>query len=248
MIKETKNYEMFKIHSSNRKINPMNLKKIISSIQAKNMLEYRPLLIDAKNYIIDGQHRLEAAKSLGLSVFYQVEENAQTEDMFLLNANMRKWYPEDYLHYYCGEGNPDYIQFREFMKKNSLSISVALRLLLKFSKKQDNRALSEFNSGNFKFVDPAKKHEAEEVLTKSQEVVRYLAIKLPVPHSWFTSGKFMTALMDFFIIYPVDFDEFMKKLPYKMDIMHPCGKREQYVRLFVEIYNYKNRDKLVLEE
>ena len=34
-------------------------------------------------YVIDGQHRLEAAKNLGVAIYYQINKNSKDEDIVL---------------------------------------------------------------------------------------------------------------------------------------------------------------------
>lgn len=71
-MKETKDYNIFKKHPNNREIFHANLEKIKRSIQIKNLLEYRPIIVDKKMQVIDGQHRLEAARQLGVPIYYQM--------------------------------------------------------------------------------------------------------------------------------------------------------------------------------
>jgi len=73
---KTKDYSIFKKHESNRGIDQNNLKKIVNSIKAEDLLAFRPILVDAQMRVIDGQHRLEAARLLDLDVYYQRKEEA----------------------------------------------------------------------------------------------------------------------------------------------------------------------------
>ena len=89
MIKETSDYDIFKKHVHNRPLVEGNILKILKSIQFKNLLKYRPILIDKDYRVIDGQHRLEAAKRLCISVFYEMKTDVEHVDIKLLNDNQK---------------------------------------------------------------------------------------------------------------------------------------------------------------
>ena len=122
MILETSDYSIFQKHSSNRNIDKSNLNKIINSIKARNLLYLRPIIVNKNFEIIDGQHRLEAAKYLELPVFYQIQPEAVDEDIILLNDNMKRWTIDDYLNYYLSKGNIEYTKLNEFIKKYTPAI------------------------------------------------------------------------------------------------------------------------------
>ncbi len=116
-IQSTKDYDMFKKHENNRDIDSGNLRRIMASIQTQNMLEFRPILVDSKMRIIDGQHRLEAAKKLDVEVFYQINEESSHEDIALLNSAQKRWYTQDYMNYYASLGKSAYAKLLDYSKK-----------------------------------------------------------------------------------------------------------------------------------
>ena len=100
MTIETSDYSIFKKHESNRVINELALRKLINSIKSKNMLELRPILVDSQMRVIDGQHRLEAAKALRVPIFYLMKKESESLDIILLNTQKR-WSIEDYLNFFA---------------------------------------------------------------------------------------------------------------------------------------------------
>lgn len=90
MVQSTNDYTMFQKCKSNRELDPGNIKRIKSSILAKNLLHLRPILVSKNFEIIDGQHRLEAARLLKVPIFYQIHEESDFEDVILLNANQKR--------------------------------------------------------------------------------------------------------------------------------------------------------------
>jgi hypothetical protein len=76
---KTSDHGIFKKCPTNRPIDPTNLRHIKASLMINNMLEFRPIMVNKNMEVIDGQHRLEAAKELGLEVFYQINESTHSE-------------------------------------------------------------------------------------------------------------------------------------------------------------------------
>ncbi|MEK6878376.1 MAG: ParB/Srx family N-terminal domain-containing protein, partial [Nanoarchaeota archaeon] len=71
-IEKTTDYKMFKKLKGNRNIYKPHLNGLIQSIQEENLLQYNPITINSDMEIVDGQHRLEAAKILKLDIYYLV--------------------------------------------------------------------------------------------------------------------------------------------------------------------------------
>ena len=55
-IRETNDYEIFKILKGNRDINQNHVNKLVQSITEKDLRI--PIVVDNNMYVMDGQHRL----------------------------------------------------------------------------------------------------------------------------------------------------------------------------------------------
>ena len=84
---KTKNYEMFEYMDSNRKINAGLVERLVKSIKEIGYIESRPIIVNEDMVVIDGQHRLEACKRLGIPVIYQVSNVDMSKAMIALNTN-----------------------------------------------------------------------------------------------------------------------------------------------------------------
>jgi len=147
MIHKTTEYKIFKKNQCNREINTPNLIKIKNSIVAKNLLYLRPIIVNKNMEIMDGQHRLEAARILELPIFYQVNEEIETEDIVLLNDNQRGWKLDDYTNFYANQNNIEYIKLQEYSKQNKLPIQFIVKILAN----SHGKAFMRFRRGEFKF-------------------------------------------------------------------------------------------------
>lgn len=249
MIQKTKNYEMFLKHPNNRPIDRLNLDKITRSIKIRNLLSFRPILVNEKMEVIDGQHRLEAAKSLDLEIHYEVQENLKTHDIILLNDNSKGWSRADYLNYFCQEGFEDYLKLKSFMDRNKINLAMALAVLGHDTGniKYKERPSSIFKNGRYKFASKEDETIATEGLEKTDEAIAFVYPKMTGYKTFLLGTHFRKAIHKFVCMKEVDFSVFMDKIARRIDIIRACASISQYIDLFKKIYNYNNRNPLSIE-
>lgn len=126
-IYSTSNYSKFKYLDGNRKINKNHKKRLIISMGKRNLKV--PIIVNEKMQLIDGQHRLEAARDLKLPICYQIISGLNLKDVQLLNTNTSNWNLDDYMDSYIDLGLPDYEVFKTFMKKYEFAYSQNFTLL-----------------------------------------------------------------------------------------------------------------------
>lgn len=144
-IYNTKKYDSFKTVQGNRVVNPTHVKNLIKSISANNLLEYFPIAVNQDMEVIDGQHRLEAAKTMGLPVYYAVVYQTGLDDVQRINSNIINWKTNDYLHCFIEKKNENYIILNGFCIKYGLSVSLVMTLM-----GYNGKALDIFKAGKFK--------------------------------------------------------------------------------------------------
>lgn len=76
-IRSTTNYDKFKIHPYGRKISKKHVNRLVDSISRENHLDSSPILVNLNFEIICGQHRLMAAKKLGVPIYYVVRDMSE---------------------------------------------------------------------------------------------------------------------------------------------------------------------------
>jgi hypothetical protein len=132
---ETKNYSIFKYFTDNRgncgkALDNGLVIRLMHSIQKVGYIKSRPILVDQNNFIIDGQHRLEACKRLGISAIY---EEQTTEDhksiMLALNRTQLIWRLEDFINSFANQGMSEYIYLRNIEDKYHLGWSNTIRVV-----------------------------------------------------------------------------------------------------------------------
>jgi|ERR1700691_875700 len=237
-VLSTTDYSIFKKHESNRELSPTNIKTLKFSIQAANMLEFRPILVDSDMRIIDGQHRLEVAKQLNIPIYYQINIDATHEDIMLLNNNQKRWVLPDYIHYYISRGNQEYGRLDEFCKKHAVLPYHALSVFGPMG--ESNMGL--FKRGNFKFPDEKRIEKAEDLIKQGQRVIQtinaYCLDAKPVA----MSTKFRDALYKILTMDGLNVDTLCAKIVQKFNLIRKCPDIHGYYCMLRDIYNWNNRD------
>lgn len=129
IIKKTVEYDKFKYIRGNRNVIPGHVAKLAASILSNNMLAQNPIIVNEKMEVIDGQHRLEVAKTNNLEIYYIVVPGARLQEIITLNSNNRVWQSTDYVNSFASQGNRDFIWLKKFIEDYAISITQALTFL-----------------------------------------------------------------------------------------------------------------------
>lgn len=93
-IYETKNYDIFKKMPGNRDVTKINyLKKSMKENGFMNC----PIIVNEDMEVSDGQHRLEAAKALGIPVKFVIQKYVELKETITLNTGQKNWTTKDFL-------------------------------------------------------------------------------------------------------------------------------------------------------
>ena len=128
---ETKNYNLFSYTQNNRKINNGLVNRIIDSINQIGYVKARPIIVDESFKIIDGQHRFEACKQLGLPIYYEITNIDSNRAMVLLNKTQLIWRLQEYIEHWAIEEIDCYVKLVEFEKQYHFGVSNDVAIVLK---------------------------------------------------------------------------------------------------------------------
>lgn len=238
MIEKTKSYTMFKVRTDNREkgIDQKHVDRLKESIQNRNMLELRPILVNANNEVIDGQHRLEAAKQLGLAIWYKVDKSLVATDMILLNNN-KSWNLSDHFHFFIKNNYEHYKKLNDFIKQKNISLKIALTIF------QKNIDYTKFKKGEFKFEET----QNADIYFLCKQTIDLIK-KLSTNSIFINGAKFWGAMVALFkepnFNAEIWFDN-LNKLIYRIGVKP--SKRE-YILSFLDIHNYRNNDKILIDK
>ena len=228
-VNTTKDYHLFKPLDGNRVINELNRKRILRSMRDNYL--FTVIIVNENYEIIDGQHRFECIKELGLTMNYIICENYGLREVQVLNANSKDWTLEDYMESYCDLGYPEYIKYKAFRDKYKISQSSAIVLL----SGDGSGTTIEFKEGNYEIKRYVKACKVATLLNSSLEY--YEGSK---------RRSYIYAILDIFGKSGFRPDEYLHKLSLQRHVMYDCGTVEQYKELIERIYNYRRSPKINL--
>lgn len=226
--KSTKDYSIFREFASNREVDQRHVKKLIQAINAKNLLELHPILVDAEMHVIDGQHRLAAAEALGVEIFYQVSESISKADIANINSNSKNWTVMDYINYWTVENAPGFHTLSKFMNQHEYLKPTICIQLLSSDGSRDTKGLK---SGQIDVTNIIEANQVVEVVKMFRNYVDFAF-----------SRDFVFAVQKLIQTDCFDLEHMKRKLELQPRSLVKCISVKQYIEVIEEIYNYKSRD------
>lgn len=227
--KQSNDYGLFKTLQYNRKVISGHVSRLMEVLKGNpDGLKDRPILVNEKMEIIDGQHRFEAVKKLGYPVYYTVGEGLSHQDAQKFNALQRNWTPLDYAKSYSEAGNDNYTQYLEFRKRIGVTHVVTAMYL------SGNMSIGEypqvFRLGKFKVLDKSLSDLQGQQLVEVGEVV---------PDFW-RRKEFGVAFFTLLKHPGYDQAHFLRRMEHHAarNLAH-FESMQDYQRAFERIYNFK---------
>ena len=239
MIQKTKKYEMFKFRTDNRaELNQSHIRSIINSIKIRNMLEFRPILVNEDYEVIDGQNRLMAAKELGLDIYYTIQKDIEAKDMLLLN-NSKAWGLADYHNFFLKNGYKEYQKLEDFIKKNGIGLRLGINLSI--GRSAHERAT--FKDGTYKFENEYLSTE----LDLCERTISYIK-KIKGSSVYLNSIKFWNACLRLVRDPCFNEEKWFDNLSKMIERIGPRTNTHEYCISLMEIMNHRNNKKVDLTE
>lgn len=235
----TDNYKMFKHLTGNREVTEKRKAAIIASI---NKIWYicSPIIVNEKMEVIDGQGRLEAAKYLGLPVYYTVVEGIGREECIQMNIKQTNWTLGDFVHAYAESGEVSYRYLRALLDefKGKIDFRNVAGACLTGAMMANEATIKE---GTF-FCN------AEDYERARKELAWCCGFNDGL--IGFATGRrpFFTALRFVFRCEDIDKDIFKQAITKKWSMLSPAVSVLDAVGELENAYNYRTRDKIYLKD
>lgn len=149
-VYETSNYDLFQLSKFNRNV-----------LLREEMLEQArqgfiaPIIVNENNIVIDGQHRLEASKKVGVPVSYIIVPGLDENDIVRMNTVQKPWSLQNYIEAYANKGMSEYIKLVELINKNYSNVTVTANVAVD-SPTNSKVANEKVRNGTFKFYNYEK--------------------------------------------------------------------------------------------
>lgn len=233
-VYKTYDYSKFKYVGGNRNVNPTHVKHLIESMSAEDLSETMPIIVNERLEIIDGQHRFDGRKQMGLPIYYTIRDGARLNEVVLLNANTRNWSLTDYLNSHIARGNKQYEIVKNFMDFYGISGSMALELLnTKYNKR--GKMIDEFKNGAYEVTNLAGAKEF------ADELIKY---KPFLAKGTFRSREFIRAMRKLHDDDMIDHDKMRRKLDILGEKLATAADLKAMLRQLEEVYNYHSREQI----
>lgn len=257
MVCKTTTYEEFGYITGNREIDEPNVKSLTHQIAQSGQLQ--PIVVNEKNQIVDGQHRLEVCKRLSIPVSYIVQPGATIADVISANVVGKKWSVVDYVKRYASDNNDNYLKLLDFIakcKSHGISASSAINLtrgghsdatyyhyddgtIRKHNGKTSKRkklgiAGTDVKLGRFKMP-------SEKIVIKRMEAV--IQFK---QWPFYRQTSFINALLQVMRIEDFKLKRLTENAQRYPSRFSKEPDVEHFVQMFETVYNYRRSDKLPL--
>ncbi len=225
----TTDYSIFKGYVGNRVVNMHHVNDLIKSIARKNMLAQNPIMVNENMQVIDGQHRLEAAKANNLPLYYMIVSGGNLEDIQALNTSSLRWTALDFLKSYVEQGAEQYIELEKYLS-TGIRLTNLVQIFSRDTKEKGGGVWSEFKRGKFTFRNKEQGDMVVEAL---------VALKPFATQRAWNDREFVSALTR--ALHDVTLPELMMKIDeYGQKIEGRASVRD-YLRQLEEIVNWNMR-------
>lgn len=244
-VYKTSDLSIFKNIDGNRIPNLQHVRRLADSIRVYGM-KCNPILVNEHMEVIDGQHRLMAAKEAKSFVYYIIVEGYNLKEVQTLNLNQKNWTKKDFMEGYANMGIESYIKLRDFVNKNDDFGFADCIALCQNNTAWGSKTLNQkifkninatqvFEEGTWKYNDM---NLAQDYANKIRMIKPY--------YSGYNRSAFLTTMIGLLQKETFDFNDFMHKIRLQPTALVDCANRDQYRTLIEDIYNYKRREKISL--
>lgn len=223
-------YDLFKHIQGNRSINPLHKSRLKKSMLKSPL--FTVIFVNEKYEIIDGHHRYEVSKELRLPIYYCINDGYGLDEVHILNSTVQTWKPNDFIDGYCDLAYPEYLKYRNFMRKYGIKThEVAINLLNDGKSIRNTR--ESIKNGDYQITNLKK---AEFIADALQDIKRYYKNIYRV--------SFIIAITELCKLDSFDIYEFAKKLKKNSLMLRDASNKEHYIDMITEIYNRSRREKI----
>ena len=240
-MESTKKYHLFSQYEGNRVVNQNHVNKIKESLQEHGYLEAYPIIVNENLQIIDGQHRFEACKQLGLPIYFVVQKNANEDLLIDLNILQKKWTTKDYVVYYAlQKQNQNYVRLLKVMEDTHLDVVSVLELAL--GREVGGAYLDKVKRGEL-VLDNIQCQNVKITCDNIFTLMNILHFRI--------TGRLCRAINKVQRQPNFSWSTMLHKAKIYKSLAYMCVTKEQWIEMLVDLYNYKVRKnslKLRIEE
>ena len=235
-IEQTTNYDLFDYHENQQAMSPVRVRKVAESMRNTGFWASKPIGIYRKNgrlVIIDGHHRFEAARTLGLPVLFVVEPEKNGGLIGLANSLVGTWKTESFAKLYASQGNRDYEDLL-FYVEQGIPLQRASSLLHGESAHSCNSS-QRVKHGTFKIKTDKYINAVLAIINSVKEIAPEISKRV-----------YIDAISQLLFLKEFDQDVLIKRIEAHPTGIVRCADRNQALEALEETYNFRAREKTPL--
>ena len=236
-IQVTKDYSKFKLMAGNRTVDYNHVKRLKREMERNpHLFAGNPILVNENDFIIDGQHRRQAAQELGRPIYYIVVPGIRLDETRAINVTQRHWVLMDFAKSFADAGHEDYKKFINAVRKYP---NIAPAIIMKVLAGGQRHNLGEdFRRGEFTIEDHSQALEDLDRLETIREKGR-VVMNTPMAMSLLTLFKKKddpNADENF------DYERFIGKLERKgaVELFTASNTVRNSLRSIEDVYNFQS--------
>ena len=152
-VTSTNDYNQFKKLPGQRPIKETRVQSLMKSILERDKLYLFPIIVNGNREVVDGQHRLEAAKRLKKYIFYMIDNHSKEKDTLIIHSNRFNWSLYEHVHYYAEYGDEEYKFLYDLWIKNRVKManfSIFMKIICMFCIPLGHELYDNLKNGNLK--------------------------------------------------------------------------------------------------
>jgi len=233
----TRDFSQFKILNYNRAVDFKRITTLMDSINENGFL--MPILVSENMEVVDGQHRLEAAKRLNCEVTYIKYNISDLEIPIListLNSVSKNWKISDYYSLWSRRGVDVYLWMGDIVEKYNLEFNELYFLFVRGGSTGKN-LLKNFKNGSLTFTE-SQKNRIISLCEKFNTFINYSEL--------FKSFKptFRNAVLEIVKNPDYDSDRMIRKLQQDAGRLLNCVNKIDFIFQLEKVYNTGERDRV----
>ena len=248
-VYKTNKLEIFKPIVGNRPTNPMHIKRLSASIKQNGLLQ-NPIIVNEKMQVIDGQHRLSAAKLADSFIYYIIAKGYDLKDVQTLNLNQKNWNKKDFMDGYAAMGIESYVKLKDFVNYNKVfNIRDCIALCSNSTTDRSSDLSNKYRLGSKNTVNVKEIFEEGTWKGKDFKLAQANADKLKMIQPYYDGYRrstFIGTILQLLKNDNFNFIQFLDKLKFQKTKLQDSTSVSQYKLLIEDIYNYKRREKVNL--
>ncbi len=233
-VKWTKDYDQFKRINYNRDV--LDTSKLVDSMNEYGFL--LPILVNQNFMIVDGQHRVEAARKANVSLSYiqfDFDEDKLPILISTVNSTSSKWKLQNFINMWADLEKEDYIYLNNLMDKYKVNLSTLLGAI----GGRGSHATKRIKKGAFELTG-AQRQRSEKKLNMMVEIR-----ELDEKYNSFNMGSFSAAIMSCITHPDYNHEQMLNQLNRQPGNISKCPIPGDYIKQIEDVYNFGKKTRII---